>query len=154
MAICCYLFQLSDFIGQLKPSLVSRFFGQTSTILAKFLVFRNLFEQRQINNGMDDIFKFAKIEHERQVLHYHVKGNPKTKYTILAKLMEEVGELSEAILSFDSLQRKDKLKGAKHDLEGELADVVIVTLILANELNVDMNSALTKKIKKIKLRKY
>ncbi len=103
---------------------------------------------------MEDIFEFAKIEHERQVTHHNVKGDPKTKYTMLAKLMEELGELSEAILTYDSLQRTDKLQDAKSDLNGEFADVVLVTLILSQELGVDVKKALDEKIKKIKARKY
>ncbi len=103
---------------------------------------------------MEDIFEFAKVEHERQVTYHNTKGNPKTKYTMLAKLMEEVGELSEAILTYDSLQRKDKLVDAKKDLKDEFADVVIVALILSHELGVDIKKALDDKIKKIKARKY
>jgi NTP pyrophosphatase (non-canonical NTP hydrolase) len=103
---------------------------------------------------MEDFFEFAKIEHERQVKHYKAKGDAKTKYTMLAKLMEEVGELSEAILIQDSMQRKDKLSTSKKELEDELADVLLVTLILSQELEVDVKKALEKKIKKIKSRKY
>ena len=103
---------------------------------------------------MEDIFEFSKIEHERQVNHHNVKNDPKTKYTMLAKLMEELGELSEAILSYDSLQRTDKLDNAKNNLEDELADVILVTLILSNELGVDVKNAINKKIQKIKSRKY
>ena len=48
---------------------------------------------------LDGLFEFAKKEHHRQVTHHNLKGDPKTKYTIFAKLMEEVGELSETILT-------------------------------------------------------
>ena len=40
---------------------------------------------------------FAKKEHERQVNLHNTKNNPKTKYTMLAKLMEEVQGLVEAM---------------------------------------------------------
>lgn len=79
---------------------------------------------------------------------HNVKNDPKTKYTMLAKLMEEVGELSEAILKTDSLQRSDKLK-KKSDLEGEFADVIFVAMILSQELDVDIGKALERKITKI-----
>jgi NTP pyrophosphatase (non-canonical NTP hydrolase) len=107
---------------------------------------------------MEDLFEFAKVEHERQVTHHNVKGDPKTKYTMLAKLMEELGELSEAILTCDSLQRSDKLTekiaDARANLEGEFADVILVAAILSHELGVDVKAALHRKIKKIRERKY
>ena len=103
---------------------------------------------------MADIFEFAKKEHERQVTHHNVKGESKTKYTMLAKLMEELGELSEAILTCDSLQRSDKLENARANLEGEFADVILVALILSQEMNIDVKKALEEKIEKIIERKY
>lgn len=101
-----------------------------------------------------DIFEFAKREHERLVTHYGVDEDPKTKYAMLAKLMEEVGELSEAILHTDALQRKDKLKEKNIDLPGEFADVMLATAVLAQELDVDLHDALEKKMEKIQKRKY
>lgn len=101
-----------------------------------------------------ELTNFAKKEHERLVTHYNNKNDPKNKYTIFAKLVEEVGELSEAILTYDGLQRKDKLAKSKIELEGEMADVVLVITILARELNIDLESSLKRKIKKIKARKY
>jgi NTP pyrophosphatase (non-canonical NTP hydrolase) len=64
-----------------------------------------------------------------------------------------LGELCDEVLSFNSLQRKDKLE--KHDasnLPGEFADVVITTLLLAEVMKVDIEKALKVKIKKINAR--
>jgi len=97
---------------------------------------------------MKEILEFIKEEHEHQVTKHNVKGDPKTRYTMLAKLMEEVGELSEAILKTDSLQRNDKLN-TEIDLAGEFADVIFVTLILSQEMKVDVRDALDKKLAKI-----
>jgi len=102
----------------------------------------------------EELTSYAKEEHERQTIRYNNKNDPKTKYTIFAKLIEEVGELSEAILTNDNLQRSSKLKNSKIDLEGELADVISCTLILAQELNVNMEKALKEKITKNKARQY
>lgn len=101
-----------------------------------------------------ELTKFADDEHSRLVKHYNVKNNPKTKYTIFAKLIEEIGELSEAILIRDNMQRKYKLRDSKSKLEEELADVILATLILAKELNIDIEKELKQKIEKIKRRKY
>lgn len=103
---------------------------------------------------MEDIYEFAKRQHKFLVQHHDVENDSKTKYTMLAKLMEEVGELSEAILTNDSLQRPDKLKDNTKDLEGELADVILTTLVLSQELKVDIKKSLNEKIKKIESRKY
>lgn len=65
------------------------------------------------------------------------------------KLGEEYGELCDEVLAYVGDQRKDKLNDA-HDLEGEFADVVIVAFMLAKTMNVDMRSALSNKIKKIR----
>ncbi|MBW3005108.1 hypothetical protein KY310_04720 [Candidatus Woesearchaeota archaeon] len=103
---------------------------------------------------LQDLFEFAKKEHDRQVTHHKVKGDPKVKYTMFAKLIEELGELSEAMTTADGLQRGDKLRKAKSELADEFADVLLVTLILAEEWNVDAKKALIEKIEKIKKRNY
>jgi len=100
-----------------------------------------------------ELVDFAKKEHDRLVTCFNAKDNPKTKYTMLAKLMEEMGELSEAILKSDNLQRADKEK-IMGDINHELADVILVSLILSQELGVDIEKALQEKIDKIKTRKY
>ena len=66
------------------------------------------------------------------------------------KLSEEVGELSNDILSVLSLQRKSKLEAFdKTNLYEEFADVVLGALALANTMRVDMDRAVRDKLKKI-----
>ena len=66
------------------------------------------------------------------------------------KLSEEVGELSNDILSVLSLQRKSKLDAFdKTNLYEEFAHVVLVALALANTMRVDMDRAVKDKLKKI-----
>jgi NTP pyrophosphatase (non-canonical NTP hydrolase) len=103
---------------------------------------------------LDDILEFIKAEHTRVVSHYNMIDDPKTKYTMLAKLTEEVGELAEAILSYDSLQRGPKLRHDKSKLEHEVADVILTTLMISREMNIDVKKALSEKVKKIKKRRY
>lgn len=69
------------------------------------------------------------------------------------KLAEELGELCDEVLSYNSMQRKEKLD--KHDpnnLSEEFADVVITTLLLAEAMKVDIAKALKRKIEKINKR--
>lgn len=54
----------------------------------------------------------------------------------------------------DGLQRGDKLRKTKSELADEFADVLLVTLILAEEWDVDAKKALIEKIEKIKKRDY
>lgn len=66
------------------------------------------------------------------------------------KLSEEVGELSNDILSVLSLQRKSKLDAFdKTNLYEEFADVVLGVFALANTMRVDMDRAVNDKLKKI-----
>lgn len=66
------------------------------------------------------------------------------------KLSEEVGELSNDILSILSLQRESKLlKFNKKNLYEEFADVILSTIILANSLKVDISRATKDKMKKV-----
>lgn len=69
------------------------------------------------------------------------------------KLGEEYGELCDAVLASVGDQRRDKLTKEKAgNLEGEFADVVIVTFMLAKAMNVDIMAALDGKIEKIRKR--
>jgi NTP pyrophosphatase (non-canonical NTP hydrolase) len=66
------------------------------------------------------------------------------------KLSEEVGELSNDILSVLSLQRKSKLERFnKTNLYEEFADVIMSVIKLANSLRVDLERAIRDKTKKI-----
>lgn len=69
------------------------------------------------------------------------------------KLNEEVGELCNDILSVLKLQRKSKLdKFDKRNFYEEFADVIITTIALANAAGVDIERAITDKLKKIEKR--
>lgn len=66
------------------------------------------------------------------------------------KLSEEVGELSNEILSMLSLQRKSKLeKSNKQNMYEEFADVILTTAALANRMGVDLNRAVKAKLEKV-----
>lgn len=71
-------------------------------------------------------------------------------YARTIKLNEEVGELCEEILAHNNDQRKDKLENkSKNNIAHEIADVLIVTLLIAETLQIDSNKALEEKIKKV-----
>jgi NTP pyrophosphatase (non-canonical NTP hydrolase) len=69
------------------------------------------------------------------------------------KLNEEVGELCNDILSILKMQRKSKLeKFDKRNMYEEFADVIITTMILATTAGVDVERAISDKLKKIEER--
>ncbi len=108
------------------------------------------------NEFMDlkELLQFITIEDERLKKYY---GNyPDQEKRILArtvKLSEELGELCDEILSFNAMQRKDKMENYDgENLSEEFADVLITTLLLAKAIDVDIEEALKKKITKINKR--
>lgn len=67
------------------------------------------------------------------------------------KITEELGELCDEVLAFNCRQRKEKLvKNNKDNLSFEFADVIIAVFMLADNMNLNIDQALEKKIKKIK----
>jgi NTP pyrophosphatase (non-canonical NTP hydrolase) len=89
-------------------------------------------------------------------LKQHYGNYPDQEKRILAravKVSEEVGELCNEVLVFNSLQRKQKLESSDtENLPEEFADVLITVLLLARAMDVDVQAALEKKIKNINLR--
>jgi NTP pyrophosphatase (non-canonical NTP hydrolase) len=68
-------------------------------------------------------------------------------YRQAAKLVEEVGELHAEILGRSKVQRASKdHEFNQANLEGELADVVLATSLLAEILGVDLDAAVQAKI--------
>jgi len=100
---------------------------------------------------LKNLQKFVSKEDRR--LRKYFGGYKDEEKRILArtvKLTEELGELCDEVLSYNSLQRKEKLDNHdKNSLAEEFADVMITTLLLADVMNVDIEKALKDKIKKI-----
>ncbi|MBU1246336.1 MAG: MazG-like family protein [Nanoarchaeota archaeon] len=98
-----------------------------------------------------DLLKFIEVEDKRLTDFYNTYKEPEKKILgRTVKLSEELGELSNEILSHLSLQRKGKLENQKKDkLSEEFADMIITTLLVAKSMNIDIEKALEKKIKTI-----
>lgn len=63
------------------------------------------------------------------------------------KIVEELGELSDEILSSMNLQRGAKVaKHTRADLEDEFADVFASLILLALELDIDISTVMQRKI--------
>jgi NTP pyrophosphatase (non-canonical NTP hydrolase) len=101
----------------------------------------------------DGILKFIDEESERLAKSFNLESDKQTLARTV-KLCEEVGELCNEVLGALSLLRKDKQdKHRREELEEELADVIITTLLLAKSLGVEVTKPLEKKMAKIKARR-
>lgn len=98
---------------------------------------------------IEDLKKFIADEHIFQVSKMDTSISREQRTLMrTVKLSEEAGELSEKILFLLGQQRKEKV--AKKDLkniEEEIADVIICSMYLAENIGVDFDQALERKIK-------
>jgi NTP pyrophosphatase (non-canonical NTP hydrolase) len=104
--------------------------------------------------GYLTLLQFINLEDERlKETHENYPDHEKRIMARTIKLSEEVGELCDEVLSFNAMQRKDKQKDYDDkNLPDEIADVLIVTLLLAKAMNVNVEDALKSKIEKINKR--
>jgi len=102
-------------------------------------------------NTVSEITNFVEQEQQRIINKFGAKL-PKEKRTLLrtVKLMEEMGELCNQILYLENEQRKDKENISSVGLE--MADIFIVLLLLAKNLNIDLFAATQQKINILKER--
>jgi NTP pyrophosphatase (non-canonical NTP hydrolase) len=103
---------------------------------------------------MKELLGFINWESDRLREHYNL-SNEEAKMRAALKIPEEVGELMDEILKNLKLQRKEKMVGAdKKELEKEIADVILTTMILAKIFDVDIEKALEEKIAIVRERNY
>ncbi len=95
----------------------------------------------------------AHDEQQRLERHYHLEEEKVRVLAHMAKITEEVGELSEEVLAQVGMQRAAKLtRRDSENLKREVADVLYATAILADTLGVDLEQAMTERVKTIKKR--
>lgn len=97
-----------------------------------------------------DLLKFIKKE-DKRIRKKFGKGVTQRERILfrMVKIGEEYGELCESILAFNKLQRQEKPDKENTDLSGELADVIITTLLLAESLGIDIQEVLKRKMEAI-----
>jgi len=100
---------------------------------------------------LKELLEFIDLEDGRlRSAHENYPDHEKRIMARMIKLSEEVGELSDEVLAFNAMQRKDKQKDYDgKNLPKEIADVLIVTLLLAKAMGVNIEEALRNKIEKI-----
>jgi NTP pyrophosphatase (non-canonical NTP hydrolase) len=67
--------------------------------------------------------------------------------SMLARLVEEVGELSRAV-NIKHGDKKSKSQGDGREIEKELSDVMFTILAISNALNIDLDKEFNEKINK------
>lgn len=93
--------------------------------------------------------KFVKKEDRRIRKKFPISSEDKHILARMVKLTEEVGELADEVLSYNNLQRKEKMdKREKENLSGEFADVIFCVFLLAEVMKVNVEKALKEKIKR------
>lgn len=76
-----------------------------------------------------------------------LKDKQQQIFARIMKLVEELGELSDEILTSMNLARDSKIaKFSRENMEDELADVLASVVLLANELDIDIEKVMRKKI--------
>lgn len=80
--------------------------------------------------------------------HWPLKDKNQRIFARTMKVVEELGELADEILTSMNLQRDSKIaKFSRENLEDEFADVLGSLVLLGNELDIDIEKVIKKKIK-------
>ncbi|MCK9595779.1 nucleotide pyrophosphohydrolase [Candidatus Pacearchaeota archaeon] len=87
--------------------------------------------------------KEAQQEAEKLILHYGDYWEP---LSMLARLVEEVGELSRA-MNIKYGGKKSKFAGDGREIEKELSDVLFTVLAIADSQKIDLEKEFSEKIK-------
>jgi NTP pyrophosphatase (non-canonical NTP hydrolase) len=104
--------------------------------------------------NITDISQFATEERKYLQRKYPDLYNDleKCTYAQATKLGEEAGELNEALLAHFGRQRQSKAS-KKTNIAEEMADVIMVTMLMAAGLNIDIERAIEQKIATVKSRR-
>ena len=79
--------------------------------------------------------------------HWPLKDKNQRVFARTMKIVEELGELADEILTSMNLQRKSKIAKFSHDnVQDEFADVLASLVLLAIELDIDIEAVIQKKI--------
>lgn len=92
----------------------------------------------------DEYQKIANFINHR----WPLKNKDQRIFARTMKLVEELGELSDEILTSMNLQRESKIaKFSRKNMEDELADVMASVVLLATELEIDLDEIMERKIR-------
>lgn len=97
----------------------------------------------QLQQIIDEYQKISDFLNER----WPLKEGSQRVFARTMKIVEELGELSDEILTSMNLQRNSKIANfSRENLEDEFADVFGSLILLGNELDIDMEEVIKRKI--------
>jgi NTP pyrophosphatase (non-canonical NTP hydrolase) len=97
----------------------------------------------QLKKIITEYQKIGKFLNER----WPLKDENQRIFARTMKIVEELGELSDEILTSMNLQRNSKIANfSRKNLEDEFADVFGSLILLGNELNIDIEEVVKRKI--------
>jgi len=97
----------------------------------------------QINDLVSQYKEISKFLNER----WPLKNKEHKIFARTMKIMEELGELSDEILTSMNLQRNTKIAKFSHtNVEDEFADVLGSLILLGIELDIDIEEVMNRKI--------
>lgn len=100
---------------------------------------------------MDDSRSLKSMQEEIDAYIQQFKAGYFSPLAQMARMTEEVGELAREINHYYG-EKSKKPSEAEKTVEEELGDVLVVTLMMANSLNIDLTSAFEKNMKKFNQR--
>lgn len=96
-----------------------------------------------IQDLVNEYKKISKFLNER----WPLKNSEQRTFARTMKIMEELGELSDEILTSMNLQRNTKIAQFSHqNIEDEFADVLGSLILLGIELDIDVAEVMKRKI--------
>lgn len=76
-----------------------------------------------------------------------LKSHDQRVFARTMKIVEELGELADEILTSMNLQRNSKIEAfTKQNIEDEFADVLASLILLANEMDLDVEKIMKRKL--------
>lgn len=102
---------------------------------------------------MNEFLDYVRKENNKLLTHYGFNDKKEAVYPQMLKLMEEVGELSEAVLQNNRLQRSEKLNTKKTDIAKEIIDSMFVLFLIADSMDIDVVEEMKVKCKETEERK-
>jgi NTP pyrophosphatase (non-canonical NTP hydrolase) len=114
--------------------------------IISFLIPKKRLLQR-INMHINDLVSEYKKISEFLNTRWPLKNNEQKVFARTMKIMEELGELSDEILTSMNLQRNTKVANfSRENVEDEFADVLGSLILLGIELDIDVEKVMKKKI--------
>jgi NTP pyrophosphatase (non-canonical NTP hydrolase) len=98
------------------------------------------------NLSVEEVLQLTRDYHELLNQAFPIESDRERVFARTLKLMEEMGEFANELLSKVGLQRQTKIDAYNQEnLEDEFGDVLITVLLLGSELDIDISEVMKRK---------